>query len=119
MSSSQSRSRPSPMPRPPFLSRLRYRNLRLLSSLQWWIRRRFTATGQWLLGALLATAVLGVDTNQTVAYQAFAFVLAAVVVAAGGNRFRRPRLSLTRALPRFASVGERLLYRITIRNHGR
>jgi uncharacterized protein (DUF58 family) len=107
------------MPRPPFLSRLRYRNLRLLSSLQWWIRRRFTATGQWLLGALLATAVLGVDTNQTVAYQAFAFVLAAVVVAAGGNRFGRLRLSVTRALPRFASVGERLLYRITIRNHGR
>ena len=105
------------MSRPPLLARLRYRSLRLISSLQWRLNRRFTPVGQWLLGALLAAAVLGVDTNQTVAHQAFTYVLAAVLVAAGASRFRRQRLSIKRVLPRFASAGDRLVYRIAVRNH--
>lgn len=107
------------MSRPPLLARLRYRSLRLISSLQWRLNRRFTPVGQWLLGGLLAAAVLGVDTNQTVAYQAFTFVLAAVVVAAVVSRARRQQLSIERVLPRFASAGERFVYRITVRNHAR
>jgi uncharacterized protein (DUF58 family) len=95
-----------------------YLGFRHLSSLEWRIRRRFTGTGIWLLGVLFASAVLGLDTNQTVAYQAFSFVLAALVVALAANRSWRARLSVDRVVPRFASAGERLIYKIAVRNHG-
>jgi uncharacterized protein (DUF58 family) len=106
------------MSRPSLPNRLRYRSLQGLSSLQWWLNRRFTPVGQWLLGGLLAAAVLGVDTNQTVAYQAFTFVLAAVVVATALSRAPRPGLSVERVLPRLASAGERFVYRIAVCNRG-
>lgn len=104
------------MSQPPLLARLRYRSLRLISSWQRRLNRRFTPVGQWLLGGLLCAGVLGVDTNQTVAYQAFTFALAAVVVAAVVTRARRPHIGVERVLPRFATVGERFAYRITVRN---
>ena len=107
------------MAQPPLLARLRYRSLRLLSSWQRRLNRRFTPVGQWLLGGLLCAGVLGVDTNQTVAYQAFTFVLAAVVIAAVVTRARHQPFGVERILPRFATAGERLVYRITVRNHGR
>jgi uncharacterized protein (DUF58 family) len=107
------------MSQPPLLARLRYGSLRLISSWQRWLNRRFTPVGQWLLGGLLCAGVLGVDTNQTVAYQAFTFALAAVVVGAVATRRRRQQLGIERVLPRFATAGERLVYRINVRNHAR
>lgn len=105
------------MSRPSLLAILRYRGLRRISSLQARVNRRFTPLGQWLLGASLAAGVLGVDTNQTVAYQAFTFVLAAVITATAVSVVMRlPPLSVDRMLPRFASAGERLVYRIVVRN---
>ena len=106
------------MLRPSLLAILRYRSLRRISSLQARVNRRFTPLGQWLLGASLAAGVLGVDTNQTVAYQAFTFVVAAVITATAVSRLMRsPHLGIDRILPRFASAGERLAYRIVVRNH--
>jgi len=104
------------MSQPPLPARLRYRSLRLISSWQRWLDRRFTPVGQWLLGGLVCAGVLGVDTNQTVAYQAFTFGAAAVIVAALATRTRRQQIGVERTLPRFATAGERFVYRITVRN---
>ena len=62
--------------------------LRLLYSLhrrstgQWhWLRRRFTRPGLVVLGAAVAAGFMGVDTDHSVAYQAF-MLLAAVLLLA-------------------------------------
>src|SRR5438045_2085420 len=57
------------------LLRILYRLYRILSSLRYWALRRFTQAGPGVLAALLAAAMLGLDTDNNVAYQAFTLLL--------------------------------------------
>ena len=71
------------------------------------------------LGYLLAaSAVFGVDTQRTAAFQLFALALALLVVAVLTNARFRPRVALERRLPEFATVGEPFRYRQLVRNLG-
>ena len=56
------------------LERLRYRSLRSVMGLIGWVNSRFTPPGLLLLAGVLTSAVLGLDTNGNVAYQAFTLV---------------------------------------------
>jgi hypothetical protein len=78
--------------------------------------RRFTRAGLLVLAGLVASAVVGLDTHQTLAYQAFTFLLALLLTSmACGVLFRAP-LTAHRKLPKFGTVEEPLSYRILIEN---
>jgi uncharacterized protein (DUF58 family) len=93
--------------------------LRLVSGARHRLVRRFTPVGLGVLGALVGGAVMGLDTNRTVAYQVFTFLLAATVVAVLCTWGFRARVGVRRRLPLYASVGEPLSYHVEIRNDGR
>ena len=80
------------------------------------IERRFTGAGLLVVGVLVATAALGADTGQTVAYRIFSFAAALLLVAFAGTLLQRNRFAVTRNLPRVATVGEPFQYRVTVSN---
>lgn len=95
---------------------LAYKFYRGFTSLAYWIRRRFTATGFALLGGMIISGAAGLDIDQSLIHQGFVFLvclLGASLVCAG--RFRET-FGVTRALPRFASAGQPFSYRVTVRN---
>ena len=98
------------------MRRLLFRAFGLTFLAERWIRRRFTTAGLLALGAAAAAAVVGLDTNRTLAYQAFTFLAALLAVAMAASLSFRGRFSVRRFVPRFATVGEPLAYRIVIRN---
>jgi hypothetical protein len=81
-----------------------------------WQRKRLTAKGLSLFICLFFSAALGLDTNQTTAYQIFAFLLAIWLIAIAFSFFFPFRCQATRILPRFATVGVKLKYRIILHN---
>ena len=97
-------------------SKFLYRNLRLFSALSYRLKRRFTPAGKFVCAALIACAVVGVDTNQTVAYQAFTFLLAIFLIALGGIILFPARFTAQRVLPRFVTASEPFTYHVIIQN---
>ena len=92
------------------LWRLLYRLQRMLSGLRHWVLRRFAPPGLALLGGLAITAMLGADTENTVAYQVFALLFCLLVQAFLFSWFVRLRFTATRTLPRFGTVGGRIVW---------
>jgi uncharacterized protein (DUF58 family) len=96
--------------------RILYRFYRLFSWLRYVIQRRFTHAGLTVLVALMATALMGLDTENTVAYQAFTLLLFLLVIAISFSWFFRAPFAATRRLPRFGTVGHPLNYLVTVTN---
>jgi uncharacterized protein (DUF58 family) len=101
------------------LLQILYRFYRVVSWMRFRATRRFTRSGWMVLMALGAAAVLGVDTENTVAYQAFAPLLCLIVAAAVFTCRFRTRLRAQRVLPRFGSVGVPLRYTVSLANPSR
>jgi len=100
------------------LKRFTYRMFRATASLSYRAERRLTRAGKLAFGALGAAGIMGFDTNRTLGYQVFTFLLALFVLALGW-RFRfRPRLRVRRVLPRFVTAGEPAAYRVVLANDG-
>lgn len=95
-----------------------YRALRALSTLQHALRERLTKAGWLALGGAAAAAVVGIDTNLAMSFQAFTFVGALLVVAIVAAPFFRARVAVRRTLPRYATVAERLEYPVSVQNLG-
>ena len=93
-----------------------YRLYRLISWFRHWVRRRFTRAGLVVLGAILVAGTMGIDTDNTVAYQAFTLLLFLLLVAFSFGWFFRAQFSATRLLPRFGTVGVPFNYRIALTN---
>jgi hypothetical protein len=93
-----------------------YRLLRFAYSLRQWLTRRFTPLGLGVLVCLGISAIIGIDTNQSLSYQVFTFLLALLSVAIAATFFIRYRFSATRILPRFGIVGIPLQYRVVLQN---
>jgi uncharacterized protein (DUF58 family) len=93
-----------------------YRFLCFTDSLQQWLMRRFTPLGLGVLVCLGISAIIGMDTNQSLSYQVFTFLLALLSVAIAASLFIRYRFSATRILPRFGTVGVPLQYRVVLHN---
>ena len=101
------------------MQRFLYHSFRISYTIRQWFIRRLTTSG-FLIGAcLIASAVVGLDTHITMAYQAFTFLLAMLLIAGGWSLFFRGRFDVTRMLPKFGTVGERLVYRVTVQNRTR
>jgi len=88
----------------------------LFNAVKSWTTRRFTTAGWMVVFGLVASAVIGLDTKQTMAYQAFTFLLSLLLFSMLWGLFFRSRFTGRRKLPRFGSVGEPLVYRIVIEN---
>jgi len=95
---------------------LLYRWFSSFSAFQYRLDRRFTRAGALALGVLGAAAVIGLDTNRTVGYQVLTLVLALLLISAVSSLVFRGRFTARRVLPRFASVGVPLGYRVAIAN---
>jgi hypothetical protein len=81
--------------------------------------RRFTAAGWIAAVALLLTAGMATDTEQSLGYQAFTFLACLWIAALSCAPFFRLRFSAERTLPRFGTAGQRLHYQIAVKNLGR
>lgn len=100
----------------PFLWHIVYRLYCATSSARYWARRRFTAAGFGILSASVVAALLGPDTENNVAYQAFTLLACLLLVAFVFSWSFRARFSATRLLPRFGTVGAPLNYSVKLRN---
>lgn len=103
--------------------KLLYRLFYFSYGVQKWLVRRFTPNGLAILACLLAAAIIGLDTKQTMAYQVFAFLIAVLTMAIAHSTITeiflgssRGRFGAVRTLPKFATVGIKLTYPITISN---
>ena len=99
--------------------KLLYRLFKIGYSIQQWWLRRLTTPGLACLICLMATAIIGIDTKQTTAYQILAFLLSALVFAGLFSLYFPGTFAVRRKLPRFATVGSKLIYSITIVNQSR
>ncbi|NJN76073.1 MAG: DUF58 domain-containing protein [Synechococcaceae cyanobacterium RL_1_2] len=96
---------------------VRYRFFSNIYQTERWLERRITTQGAGLITGILAMGALGLNTNQSLAYQCFAFLVGILIVGvAQGLRFKAS-LSFQRSLPKFVTAGVGLDYRLTIFNH--
>jgi uncharacterized protein (DUF58 family) len=93
-----------------------YRIYRVVSSLWYWARRRFTVAGLCVAVGFFVAGAVGVDVQNNVVYQGFALLLALLVCALSANLFFRAKFSATRVLPRFGTAGKPLPYRVQVKN---
>ena len=93
-----------------------YRIVRGSYRAQRWLNRRFTPSGLGVLVCCLFSGIVGADTNQSLSYQVFCFLGASLAIAIIASRFHRYRVSATRILPRFGTVGMPLRYRVVFHN---
>lgn len=98
--------------------RLSYRLFSAVSAAWFWTTRRFTGAGFLALGTLVTAGALGIDTNQTLAYQIFTFLCALLAVALLAAAFARPRFQVVRTLPRMITAGQAFDYRVRVKNLG-
>lgn len=89
-----------------------------LGRLAAFLRRRFTPGGRLALGCLALSAALGFDTDRSMAYQSFTFLLALLALSAGCSLFFRARFRASWRLPPFGTAGQPLPCFMTIENLG-
>ncbi len=78
--------------------------------------RRVTRAGLVVVGATVVAAMMGIDPDNTVGYQAFTLLFALLLVGTVFSFRFRVRFSATRRLPRFGTVGQPFTYRVALRN---
>lgn len=81
-------------------------------------RGKVTPAGWILFSSLCFTALVGLDTESSIAFQAFAILAAIGLVAFLGSLFFRGRFTVSRMLPRFGTQGQVLRYRVRVANDG-
>ncbi|HXG49740.1 MAG TPA: DUF58 domain-containing protein [Methylomirabilota bacterium] len=99
--------------------RLAYCLYRVFSTLACWCRRRFTGAGLLVLAGVFVTAAIGIDVEQTVAYQLHALLVALLGMAVVSAAFFRGRFEARRFLPRHGTAGQPLSYRVRLCNRTR
>lgn len=90
--------------------------LRIFSSLEYRMQRRFTSLGQLVLLGTFMGALFGIDTKQTLGVQLFGLGIGLTLVALSSNLRRLKGLKAQRQLPPYATVGVPLQYRVIIEN---
>ncbi len=96
-----------------------WRGLRALSGLQERLRRRLSPTGQMIFAATFAAGLIGADTKQTLAFQAFGLGCGLLILAWLAGRRRPKHIGVRRQLPAYATLGETLSYRVELENLGK
>ena len=96
------------------IKKILFHNFLVVYRVSNWIRKHFTQTGLLFLAGAVAAAVFGIDTRQTLAYQIFAFLTCILVVALITAFIFRNKFNITRILPAYGTVGEKLRYKIIL-----
>lgn len=100
------------------MRRFHYALLRFVTSFDGFLRERLTGAGKLAAMSAFMAAVVGLDTHQSLASQVFALLAAMLAVSAALSLLFRARVEVRRRLPRFATAGEPLSYRISVGNAG-
>ncbi|CAN5172203.1 hypothetical protein BH11PSE11_BH11PSE11_18740 [soil metagenome] len=98
------------------MSQFFYNNFRRYFVYTQWRERRFTTAGKFAVLAMIVSAILGVNTRQALAYQVFGLLLALLCAAMIFGRRFGGRVNIVRTLPRYATVGEEVSYRLRVSN---
>lgn len=98
---------------------LLHRNYWISSGFKQKVRRKLTPAGTVIGLSAGLSAAIGIDTNQSMAYQSFVLLAGVFVVGFAWSLWRAPRFTATRILPRVGTAGEPLRYRIQIANPNR
>ncbi|NET69927.1 MAG: DUF58 domain-containing protein [Sphaerospermopsis sp. SIO1G2] len=86
------------------------------SGLQHRLQKRITITGFTIILCLIFAAALGIDTTQNTTYQIFTFLVSILIISTIFSIFFNARFRVTRTIPKFATIGVKLKYKITIHN---
>jgi uncharacterized protein (DUF58 family) len=95
-----------------------YQNYHLASVMQSWLRPRVTRIGILVLAGFVFTLTRA-DTNLSVGYQALSFLFWLLIASLIACLFIRTRVRVQRFMPRIASVGTPLKYRLVVYNDSR
>ena len=98
------------------LTRLSYGVYRRSSSVVYRFQRRFTRAGILVMCSALLAAGLGVDLDQSLAYQLFSLLFVLLLVALVSAAWFRGRFEIHRNVPRLASAGQELAYSVRVHN---
>ena len=98
------------------LKRLFFYQFQLILRWDNWINIHVSKAGILVFSLLIASAVFGIDTRQSYAYQLFSLMLSLLLIAAIGIFFQRIPFKAKRHLPRFATLEQTLYYQIDIHN---
>jgi uncharacterized protein (DUF58 family) len=98
------------------MQKLIYQIYHFSSALQHKLTKRVTISGFAVILCLIFAAALGLDTTQNMTYQIFTFLLSILIISTIASLFFRSRFRADRVLPRFATVGVKLKYKIIIHN---
>lgn len=89
-----------------------------ITGVSYWANRRFTAAGALVLSCAVVTGAVGIDTTQSVAYQAFGLLVSLAAASALCLPFLRVRVNAERELPRVTTAGTPFTYRVRVGNPG-
>lgn len=81
-------------------------------------KRQATDRSRLIEPGIVFCAVLGLNTDRTLVYQLFAFLLCMVLISRFCLRLRRPLVSVKRYLPKYATAGQPFEYQMAITNTG-
>lgn len=98
------------------MRRLHYTLLRFVTWFDRAVREKLTGAGKLAAVSAFMAAIVGLDTHQSLASQVFALLAALLVLSALLSLMFHPRAQVRRNLPRFATAGEELSYRIQVAN---
>ena len=98
------------------LRRLFFHVYRLSTAMNHAIRRRLLPGGFLVFGAMIAIGAFGVDTNFTMAYQAFSLLACLLIVSVIWAMVARAKFSGDRAFPRYGTAGVPMPFTIRLRN---
>jgi uncharacterized protein (DUF58 family) len=93
-----------------------FRTFNRVYRLDRWFKQRFTPLGMLLVGTLVLAGVFGINTRANLAYQLMSLTAALVLVAMAWAPWFRARLEVERRMPRYATAGEPLCYRVHVTN---
>ena len=98
------------------MRRFHYSLLRFVTWFDGFVREKLTGAGKLAAISAFMAAVVGLDTHQSLASQVFALLAAMLVLSACMSLLFRPQARVRRSLPRLATAGEELSYRICVSN---
>ena len=98
------------------MRRFHYSMLRFVTWIERATRERLTGAGKLAAITAFMAALVGLDTHQSLSSQVFALLAAMLVISAVLSLTFRPKAQVRRTLPRFATAGEALSYRISVSN---
>ncbi len=81
-------------------------------------KRSPTDHGQLIASGAFICAFLGLNTDVTLVYQLFAFLLCLVIISRIGLRIQKPSVTVSRILPRYATAGKPFEYQLSVKNTG-